>query len=321
MRISLMSTTLAQGVIDWSRDGHVLTAEQKKFYEREGYIVIRNVVPQYELDRYQKRFMEICKMKGVAQSMTVMRDMTIARSEYVPGEKAIMKVQDFGDDPILFDYCKYPAIVDTVKDLIGTPNSNLLAMHTMLINKPPDSGSLTSRHPMHQDLQYFPFRPADFICCSWTAMEKITRANGCLVVVPRTHKGPLLPHEYPKWEGGVNPMYHGIQSYDPKMPRLHVEMEAGDTVFFHPLLIHGSGTNRTNGFRKAISCHYANDDLCRYVDIDKNQEFTANEILDVARKRMKKYGMSEEEAKAVQIDFADIWRLRARAVNGVRQHL
>lgn len=45
-------------------------------------------------------------------------------------------------------------------------------------------------------------------------------------------------------------MYHGIQNYDPSMPRQHLEMQAGDTVFFHPLLIHGSGTNRTAGFRK-----------------------------------------------------------------------
>lgn len=51
-------------------------------------------------------------------------------------------------------------------------------------------------------------------------------------------------------QGGVNKMYHGIQNYDPSMPRQHLEMQAGDTVFFHPLLIHGSGTNRTAGFRK-----------------------------------------------------------------------
>lgn len=25
-----------------------------------------------------------------------------------------------------------------------------MAMHSMLINKPPDTGSMTSRHPMHQ---------------------------------------------------------------------------------------------------------------------------------------------------------------------------
>ena len=45
-------------------------------------------------------------------------------------------------------------------------------------------------------------------------------------------------------------MYHGIHDFDPDAPRVHLEMETGDTVFFHPLLIHGSGMNRTQGFRK-----------------------------------------------------------------------
>lgn len=45
-------------------------------------------------------------------------------------------------------------------------------------------------------------------------------------------------------------MYHGVRGYDPEHPRVHLEMEKGDTVFFHPLLIHGSGMNRTQGFRK-----------------------------------------------------------------------
>ena len=48
-------------------------------------------------------------------------------------------------------------------------------------------------------------------------------------------------------------MYHGVRDYDKSSPRVHLEMEAGDTVFFHPLLIHGSGMNRTSGFRKVRS--------------------------------------------------------------------
>jgi ectoine hydroxylase-related dioxygenase (phytanoyl-CoA dioxygenase family) len=62
----------------------------------------------------------------------------------------------------------------------------------VLINKPPDPGTLSSRHPLHQDLHYFPFRPADRIVCAWTAMQRVTRENGCLVVIPGTHKGELL---------------------------------------------------------------------------------------------------------------------------------
>lgn len=45
-------------------------------------------------------------------------------------------------------------------------------------------------------------------------------------------------------------MYHGIHDYDPSYPRVHLEMGPGDTVFFHPILIHGSGANKTTGFRK-----------------------------------------------------------------------
>ena len=51
-------------------------------------------------------------------------------------------------------------------------------------------------------------------------------------------------------------MYHGIKDFDTSAERVHLEMEAGDTVFFHPILIHGSGMNRTNGFRKVKKIHH-----------------------------------------------------------------
>ena len=38
-------------------------------------------------------------------------------------------------------------ILDVVEGFTG---ENIMAMHTMLINKPPDAGTKTSRHPMHQ---------------------------------------------------------------------------------------------------------------------------------------------------------------------------
>ncbi|OQR69620.1 phytanoyl-CoA dioxygenase [Tropilaelaps mercedesae] len=43
-------------------------------------------------------------------------------------------------------------------------------------------------------------------------------------------------------------------------------MEKDNTVLFHPILIHGSGTTRSTDFRKAISCHYASSE-CGYIDV------------------------------------------------------
>jgi len=89
-----------------------------------------------------------------------MKDVSIAKSEYLDGEKAITKIQDFwynldetryhtsllneafffiffycSYDDELFEYCCLPELVNYVKDIIGS--NNFMAMHTMLINKPP----------------------------------------------------------------------------------------------------------------------------------------------------------------------------------------
>lgn len=42
---------------------------------------------------------------------------------------------------------------------------------------------------------YFPLRPAAKIVGVWTAMEKTDQKNGCLYVVPGSHKGALYEHE------------------------------------------------------------------------------------------------------------------------------
>lgn len=42
-------------------------------------------------------------------------------------------------------------------------------------------------------------------------------------------------------------MYHEVKTNNTQdnQKKLFLEMEKGDTVFFHPLLIHGSGINKT----------------------------------------------------------------------------
>lgn len=47
--------------------------------------------------------------------------------------------------------------------------------------------------------------------------------------------------------------------------------------------------NNFAGFRKAISCHYANADICKYIDIrGTTQEELSLEIADIARKKMER---------------------------------
>lgn len=291
----------------YTLDNPVLSYEQRKFYEDNGYIVIRNLVPKEKLDVYRERFEQICRREVEIPGLTIMRDVAIARSEFVPGEQAVTKLQEFQNDDILFGYCELPEIIKYVQAFTG---KEVKAMHTMLINKPPDPGKKTSRHPLHQDLHYFPFRPADRVVCSWTAMQKVNRENGCLVVLPGTHKGELLQHDYPEWEGGVNKMYHGVREFDPNAPRVHLPMNTGDTVFFHPLLIHGSGMNKTKGFRKSISCHYASADI-NFIDVKGSiQDGVEKEVFEMVHKKLVARGVDP-----TKLTMKDLWMFKSRDVS------
>jgi len=287
---------------EYTIDHPRLTLRQREFYEENGFLVIPKLVPEDVLDHCAQRFLDLVDGKVAKGGITMMRDVSLKDYTGISNERIFNKVQDFLWDEELSKHCLHPEILDVVEAFTGP---DIRAMHTMLINKPPDSGKKTSRHPMHQDLHYFPFRPSNQIVCAWTAMEKIDERNGCLVVIPGTHKNVnLLRHDYPDWEEGVNKMYHGVRGFE-NVKKTPLHMNKGDTVFFHPLLIHGSGINSTPRFRKAISCHYANAN-CHYIDVKgTSQEEIAKEVDIIAKKK----GLTE-------VPYEMIWHIKSRLCRG-----
>nr|XP_023012612.1 phytanoyl-CoA dioxygenase, peroxisomal-like [Leptinotarsa decemlineata] len=261
-----------------TREKPTLSYEQKLFYEKNGYILIRNNLDSVFLDKLRLRFEDICEGRTQDYKARVIRD-PVLKKVGLTGQYVVNKLQDILYDEVLGKYATCNEIVDVLEQIIGP---NITGIHSMLINKPPNSYPDISRHPLHQDLYYFPYRPANKVVSAWTAMERVDERNGCLYVVPGSHMGPLHKHEYP--EGSKHKLYHGVPEMN-NCPKLHVVMEKGDTIFFHSLLLHGSGPNFTKGFRKAITCHYA-DSNCKIIDVNNTvQENVAKEIEDMVKRR------------------------------------
>ena len=296
---------MGSNVFRYTLDNTFLTESQRRDYETNGFLVIQKLVKPEDISTYRTRFVDICHKRVNVGQMTVMKDISLRHNKAIDPERVVNKVQDYQQDPVLSAYLQLPQILRYVECFVGP---NIDAVHTMLINKPPDSGKLTSRHPFHQDQYYFPFGPSDRIVCSWTAMQRVTRDNGCLVVVPGSHRGQLLEHGYPQWDGNVNKAYHGILQMDEGVEKAYLEMEEGDTVFFHPLLIHGSGSNRTDGFRKAISSHYSTTNK-EYYDVEGTiQEPIGKEVEGIAKRRF----------PDAHISFVDTWKMRALTVQSTQ---
>lgn len=230
----------------------MLSASQVTSYQENGYLVIRELVPRDELQNWSERFVDIVRGElPLTRGMVLMKDVMVAKGAVRPTNPlhGINKLLNFEDDPGFYSYVEHPRLLAAVHDLIG---HELYSLVTNVFNKPPE---VDGRHPLHQDLRYFRMRPAEKIVAAWTAVSQCTRDNGCLAVVPTSHKLGLLDHEMPDWDY-VNFAFYGVENTQ-GLEHVHIEMEPGDTVLFHPLLVHGSGRNLTSECRRSISTHYA----------------------------------------------------------------
>ena len=235
-----------------------LTADDLERYQREGFLLIRGLIDADTLVRIDARFLALVTGEASPpETMVIMKDVAFASGEVVPRSPlhAVNKILSFEDDPVLWPFATDERLLACVRDLVG---HDLRTLSTNVFNKPP---GVDGRHPFHQDLRYFALRPADGIVAIWTAIQPSTRENGCLAVIPGSHRGPLMEHGCPDWDQ-VNFGFFAAEDVDIEA-RVHVEMEPGDTLLFHPLLIHGSGRNRSKGFRRAVSVHYASRDCKR----------------------------------------------------------
>lgn len=149
-----------------------------------------------------------------------------------------------------WDLATHPRILDTVEELLG-PDIVLWAMFCWY--KPPRTGK---RIPFHQDGAYWPIEPKKNIT-AWIALEPTTRANGCLQVIPGSHRQDFshVPvTDQRSWFG------QGAAGYDASQARV-LEMPAGSVVFFDEHCLHGSDANDSDRARLACSLRYTSPEV------------------------------------------------------------
>lgn len=149
-------------------------------------------------------------------------------------------------DSLALGYMLDSRIGNIWRNLLGeTP----LAVQTMVYFKPPGSRG----QALHQDNRYLKASPGT--CCgAWMALEDVDEGNGCLFVVPGSHKFPIL---CPGPADAAQSWTRDALTVPPGMKEIPVPMKAGDVLFFDGQLIHGSYPNVSpSRFRRIIAAHY-----------------------------------------------------------------
>jgi hypothetical protein len=110
--------------------------------------------------------------------------------------------------------------------------------------------------PWHQDMGVVNPEADDTLMISvWIAIFDATIENGCLQVVPGSHRGELAVHcNYD--EGKRKYSQIGIPGSLIPANQRPVPMRAGDALLFHKKLMHSSLPNKSNGIRWSFDLRY-----------------------------------------------------------------
>ena len=143
-----------------------------------------------------------------------------------------------------------PRLLDAVEDLIGP---NLLLWDGAFINKEPKTENFVS---WHQDLTYWGVDPADQIVSIWLALSPVMADNGCMAVVPGSHRDGIRPH-VDRFQDD-NMLSRGQEMADDidQESAVDVVLQPGQMSLHHGHVIHGSKPNHSDQRRIGFNLQF-----------------------------------------------------------------
>ena len=218
-------------------------------FEHQGFFRIPGFADAGTCARMLERVVQIARERaaGTHGSEIVLPEANLAGRAAQP-EELVSKVFKLHRDPVFGEFARSSAVTDLVAELVGPALDCFLSQ---FIFKNPGAWG----QPWHQDSYYFPFDPPHPILGVWLAVTEATLENGCLHVVPGSHREPVHEH-VPDRRDGANYGYVEIVDHD-MSASVPVLMQPGDLLLFDSHLMHRSTDNVSDGIRAAMVYHYA----------------------------------------------------------------
>jgi len=233
-----------------------MTENQKKSWNESGYILIKNFVDDKFCDDMNHEVSKIIKSivpEDGTFSHAYAGDGHIAIREMKPSPNAkkiedeISKLFRIHSKGIFNDFINNENLCNILEDILGP---NIDCFLSQFIFKNPGAWG----QPWHQDSSYFPFDREPQVA-AWLATSEATLENGCLVVLPGSHKESLHEH-LPDDREGSNYGYTEIKDHDFSLEE-PILLNRGDLLLFHSFLMHKSYDNKSDSRRTAMVYHFA----------------------------------------------------------------
>ena len=210
-----------------------LTPDQLEAYHRDGYVLIDNVFPQSELNEINR---EIERLRAEKSDDDTNQKDVILRL----GLKS----------PLTSQMCRDERILTLIEDLV---KPGIAIYSAKLFEKNPHDTQICHWH--QDDAYYTQNSECDCRMSVWIPLQDCDEKNGCVWVVPGSHKLGLKPANMIGDDTGHCELAfaHGTTDLEGAVP---VPMKAGTVLLFHALLAHRSLGNHTAQPRRSFIISY-----------------------------------------------------------------
>ncbi len=225
-------------------DEYDVTDDEKQHFVDQGYVHLPGLLTEIEVRDLERTY-----------------DRFLRREIPVPGRDYCDMAGDYGRSPEDFSIINvmlprryHPPWQGNVFERRAASVARQLCGEGMAL----DYDQLLAKQPhkddavfaWHQDMAYWPQTPDTRTATLWLAIDHSTAENGCMRFVPATtHEPQLRPHEPQFGDRGES---HALGTHlRPDDRPVTVPISRGDVTVHNERVMHGSGGNTTDGFRRA----------------------------------------------------------------------
>jgi ectoine hydroxylase-related dioxygenase (phytanoyl-CoA dioxygenase family) len=217
----------------------VVTGEQVRQYHETGYVLVKAMFDAEEIGL----------LRRAAKEDRDLDQHSFARSDG-EGGSVRLSLWNHPGDTVYGMFARCESVVGSAETLL---DGEVYHYHSKMIMKDAKVGGAWA---WHQDYGYwyqngvlFPLLTSAFI-----AVDPATRENGCMQVIEGSHHCGRVEHILTGDQAGAD--RGRVEEILKRLPLVYVEMEPGDTLFFHSNLLHRSDRNRSENPRWSMICCY-----------------------------------------------------------------
>lgn len=205
--------------------------EQQSFYRQNGFLSGIRIADDAQAGRYRALFDALEAKEGREKTRIGLLD----RHQ---------------DQPFLWELATHPKILDCIESLIG---SNILLLATHFFCKYGQDEKFVA---WHQDVTYWGLEPPIAVT-AWYAIDDSDRENGCMRVIPGSHRPGIRAHGTAEQAGNLLSINQEVPvSTDEERQAVDLILRSGEISIHDGALIHGSLPNRSTRRRCGLTLRY-----------------------------------------------------------------